>query len=447
MSTSDLSGLNVALYGVQDDLRDSVHFLRAITQLAANSRVIAHKAIYTDKGIKLVEGGARIHSRLYDSLVQAPLREAIDNHLMVDTMVSVASIEAEALVQCETMPWLQRAVQALGGAGRLLAPVRSMPLSTPIAFKLTLMREQRPAFYAHSLQLMLVALYLGVESGWSERECVPLAVAGLLHDIGMLYLPPSWTDPEYRLRPEERKQLIAHSVTGMHILRAEALYPLSVSLAVLEHHERMDGSGYPRGLQGEEISPMGQILMLAEVVAAFHEKYAQTAGPRLSLMLRMNHRHYPAALVRIILPLLGSEVDTDLDMGQVRREVQTMGDWLEQRFAQWLQLCAQGSAQPPSPPLGDAVQWLDTRLKDLQKELAQTGSHPQQLADLLESLQDDSQGMGELALLHHEALWQLGSIADECLRRWPQLLAPSGPLATDLANWCLACTGPVPASA
>jgi HD-GYP domain-containing protein (c-di-GMP phosphodiesterase class II) len=287
---------------VPDDLRDSVHFLRAITQLAENDNVITHSPIYTDKGIKLVESGARIDSRLYDRLVQAPLREAIDHHLMVDNMVCIQSIEAEVLVQCETVGLVRSLVEALGGVDRLLTPLRFMPLPRPIAFKLTLMREQRPELYAHSLQMMLVALYLAVKAGWTERECVPLAAAGLLHDIGMLYMPPGWTDPEHKLTPEERKQLVAHSVTAMWVLREQRVYPLAVQMAVLEHHECMDGSGYPRGLQGEQISAMGQMLILAEVVSAFHEKYADMAGSRLSLMLRMNHRRYPPDLVRKILP-------------------------------------------------------------------------------------------------------------------------------------------------
>ncbi len=434
MSTSAFPGANAA----QDDLRGSVHFLRAITQMAENDNVITHSPIFTDKGIKLVESGARIDSRLYDRLVQAPLREAIDHHLMVDNMVSVQSIEAEALVQCETIPLIQRLAQALGGVDRLLAPLRFMPLPLPIAFKLTLMREQRSELYGHSLQMMLVALFLAQEAGWTERECVPLAVAGLLHDIGMLYMPPAWTDPRHKLTPVERKQLVAHSVTAAYVLREHGVYPRSVALAVLEHHECMDGSGYPRGLPGEKISPMGQILILAEVVSAFHDKYADMPGPRLSLMLRMNHRRYPAELVQKILPLLASEAGAGLEMAPLLAEAEATGACLGDSFALWDQLRAQlpPPVQGAAQPVDRAAVWLDARLKALQKELAQAGSHPQQLADLLGYLRGDVNGMAELVLLHREALWQLDAIMHNCLRRWPQLLERTGPAANALADWC-----------
>lgn len=428
-----------------DDLRDSAHYLRAVTELAEKDNVITHSAIYTDKGIKLVESGARIDSRLYDRLVQAPLREAIDHNLMVDNMVCIQSIEAEVLVQCETMPLVRRLAQALGGVDRLLAPLRFMPLPMPIAFKLTLMREQRPELYGHSLQMMLVALYLALEAGWSERDCVPLAAAGLLHDIGMLYMPPAWMDPAHRLTPDERKQLVAHSVTAMWVLREQEVYTPAVQTAVLEHHECMDGSGYPRGLQREQISPMGQMLILAEVVSAFHEKYADMPGPRLSLMLRMNHRRYPPDLVEKILPLLAVEVDAGLEMAPLTQEVQSMGALLGGRFAHWAQLRAP-FALPPAPalapraatprPVDQAVLWLDRRLKALEQELAQAGSHPKQLGDLLGYLKDDLQGMAELALLHREAVWQLETIANGCLRRWPRLLERATPLEEAVADWC-----------
>ena len=432
-----------------DDLRDSAHFLRAVTELAEKDNVITHSPIFTDNGIKLVESGARIDSRLYDRLVQAPLREAIDNHLMVDNMVCIQSIEAEVMVQCETMPLVQRLAQALGGVDRLLAPLRFMPLPTPIAFKLTLMREQRPELYSHSLQMMLVALYLALEAGWSERECVPLAAAGLLHDIGMLYMPPAWTDPTHKLTPDERKQLVAHSVTAMWVLREQKVYPPTVQTAVLEHHECLDGSGYPRGLQREQISPMGQMLILAEVVAAFHEKYADMPGPRLSLMLRMNHRRYPPELVEKILPLLAVDVDASagagLEIGALRDEVRARAAQLGERFARWAQLrAAAAAAQPPLPPgarvearpTDGAPAWLEGRLRALEQELAQAGSHPKQLGDLLGYLQDDLQGMAELALLHREAVWQLETIANGCLRRWPQLLERATPIDEALAEWC-----------
>ena len=112
-----------------------------------------------------------------------------------------------ALLQSQPLPRLL--LQALGSPERLVAPLRSMPLPSPIAFKLTVMREQRPGLFGHSLQMMMVAVFLGVKSGLTERECVTLAAAALLHDIGVLHMDPAWQDPQHKITGAGRHRLPA----------------------------------------------------------------------------------------------------------------------------------------------------------------------------------------------------------------------------------------------
>src|SRR5690606_28654652 len=85
------------------------------------------------------------------------------------------------------------------------------------------------------------------------------------------------------------------------------VYPRSAEVAILEHHERMDGSGYPRGIPGAQISALGRMLLLAEVVAAIYEKYEEMPALQLALVLRLNHRKFPPALSVHLLPLLDDE--------------------------------------------------------------------------------------------------------------------------------------------
>ena len=83
---------------------DSPHYLRALTDMADRRAVVTQDAIYTDNGIKLVEKGARIDSRLYDRLVQHKLREPIDSHLSVDNPVNTESLLATALALTSSTP-------------------------------------------------------------------------------------------------------------------------------------------------------------------------------------------------------------------------------------------------------------------------------------------------------------------------------------------------------
>ena len=414
---------------------DSPHYLRALTDMADRRAVVTQDAIYTDNGIKLVEKGARIDSRLYDRLVQDKLREPIDRHLTVENAVDVPALIAAGQDLAEQGVLPQMLAQALGSAGKLLAPLRSVSLPDPVAFKLTVMRDQRPGLFEHSLQMMMVAVFLGLKSGLSERDCVPLAAAALLHDAGVLHMDPSWMDPLNKVTGVQRKHLVAHPITSMLMLKDAGVYPRSVEIAVLEHHERMDGSGYPRGLPGAEISPMGRILLLAEVVTAFYEKYTDMPAQRLSLVLRLNHRKFPAALVAHVLPLLQEDVARDSALMPLGADAPVQIDTLAGAFEQWEQLKA---ALPPAARQepGSVFAFADIRLQALQKALIEAGSHPRQQGDLLEQLQGDALGLAEVALVGREALWQLQSIVNACYRRWPQLTDRASPADAAVADWC-----------
>ncbi|MCH5141982.1 hypothetical protein JMU72_14350, partial [Mammaliicoccus sciuri] len=82
-------------------------------------------AIYTDKGMKLVDKGTRVDSRLYDRLVMHKLRDPIDANLITGDLVDVASLVALARQQCEQVDLLHRMVASIGDVERLLAPLKS----------------------------------------------------------------------------------------------------------------------------------------------------------------------------------------------------------------------------------------------------------------------------------------------------------------------------------
>lgn len=414
------------------------HYLRAITDMADRRTVVTQEALYNDRGIKLVDKGARVDSRLYDRLVKHKLRGSIDEHLAMDDMVNVQSIVQLAASQCEHDTLAYLLVHTLEGmtAEKLLAPVRAMLLPPSLAFKLTVMREQHPVLFEHSVRMMLAAVYLGIKSGWSDRECVPLATAALLHDIGVLHMDPVWHDPANKMTAVGRQQLMAHPITAMLIIRGQNMFPRVVEQAVLEHHECMDGSGYPRGLQGDQISLMGQILMVAEVVAAFFEKYAnEAAAQRLSLTLRLNHRKFPAALIACLLPVLQIRaVQTDVQVTPA--DVERLIEQLSTAFGDW---DTRRAGLPPEAAESEACAFVEQRLSALQKTLFEAGSHPQQQAEALQYLQGDEQGLAELALLGREALWQLQGIVDATHSRW--LTLEHSPQAGDQAvvQWRDAC--------
>ena len=420
MSESTSSADLAALQGEEGN---NEHYLQAVTDMAEHSSVVTQYALYSEQGVKLLDKGVPVDAQLYERLVRHKLRGSIDEQLAVEGMVSVESVLQDAAGQYAQDALMQLLASALPGLelDRLLAPVRALELPHPLAFKLTVMREQRRPLYEHSIRMMLVGLALGLDSGLDERQCQSLATEALLHDIGVLHMTPDWHDPQTHISGARRKELLVHPITAAMLIQEHKGYPPAVAQAVLEHHEYLDGSGYPRGLRGAEISPLGQILLLAEVATGFFEKYAgQGAAPRLSLMLRMNHRKFPPALVARVLPAL-AQATAQAGPPVGAEQVRILISQLSQAFADWDRLCLTLPPEAFAPDSGRPSTFVTQRLVGLQKSLFESGSHPQQQAEALDYLQGDPQSLAELAWLGREALWQLRSIVDVVHGRWPRL--------------------------
>ena len=115
--------------------------------------------------------------------------------------------------------------------------------------------------YNHSVNSTLLALAVGLTLKLPPHRLIELGLAAWLHDIGMLKLPPQLYLTDKTLEPPEKKTVLAHTVLGYKLLKALSI-PEDIAVCCLEHHERVDGSGYPRGLKAEQISLYGRIIGL-----------------------------------------------------------------------------------------------------------------------------------------------------------------------------------------
>jgi len=147
------------------------------------------------------------------------------------------------------------------------------------------MAEKRDPYTAgHQQRVARLACAIGRELGLSPESVEGLEVAGTLHDIGKVYVPAEILAKPARLSHMEMGIMKSHSEVGFEILR-EVNFPWPVARSVLEHHERLDGSGYPGGLKGAEISREARILAVADVVEAMssHRPYRAALGLPLAL--------------------------------------------------------------------------------------------------------------------------------------------------------------------
>ena len=121
--------------------------------------------------------------------------------------------------------------------------------------------------FQHSIGVGLLASRIGAWLGLSDEACQDLLLAGALHDIGKCLVDDRILNKPGRLTPEEFEEIKHHAAFGGQILRTAGLRE-EIVMTACNHHERMNGSGYPRGLAGEEIDLYSRIVGVADVFHA-----------------------------------------------------------------------------------------------------------------------------------------------------------------------------------
>ena len=119
----------------------------------------------------------------------------------------------------------------------------------------------------HSVNVMLYCLRYARQHNFAYKDLKLFGLMGLLHDVGKVQLPNKILTAPRKLTEEEYEEVKNHTRYGWEILRQSRLNS-KIQIAALEHHERMDGSGYPKGLKGHKISPESKALAIADIYEA-----------------------------------------------------------------------------------------------------------------------------------------------------------------------------------
>ena len=156
--------------------------------------------------------------------------------------------------------------------------------------------------YMHSVNVTIYSTQLAIANGLPLKNIEEIGFGAMLHDLGKLYIAPEILNKPGKLTKEEFEQVKAHSELGFEILRKVHEIPLTVAHCAFQHHEKVDGTGYPRGLKGDEIHKYSKIMAVADVFDAV-----------------TSHRVYrPAMLPHTAMELLYAGSGTHFDSRQVQ---------------------------------------------------------------------------------------------------------------------------------
>jgi putative two-component system response regulator len=194
--------------------------------------------------------------------------------LGADDFISKPFNSTEVLARCKSLLRLKNALDALDDAERVIyAFARAVEAKDPYT-------------EGHTERVTAYALSLAERIGLNDLERAALKRGAILHDVGKIGVPDDILRKPGPLTPEEFDRIRQHPIQGVTIL--EPLQSVRDALPVIRwHHERMDGSGYPDGLTGDQIPVMVRIMTIADVYDAlttrrpYHEALSPEEGMRI----------------------------------------------------------------------------------------------------------------------------------------------------------------------
>ena len=266
------------------------------------SQIFLKKNIYDKNGVLLLAKGQRTTEAVLKKLRTRVSFEA-------QTPSNSDTKQKESLIQ---KAWELgekmniRDVRILETANRVLSTIIFDSKSKPWWIVVNAMTNYVDWMYTHSLDVAMISLMIGIELNYGEEELWNLGLGAFLHDAGKLLIPKLIIEKPGPLDDMEMTYMRQHCELGFSSL-APFYLPKDLTDIVLQHHERMDGSGYPFGLIGEEISRNARIVMVADTVDAITSgrPYMEPKSMEAAIqILGYEKNRYPQELITLLERML-----------------------------------------------------------------------------------------------------------------------------------------------
>ncbi len=424
-----------------DSLAVNEHYLNRVVAVAETAGVEAAEDILTGNGIMLVAKGARIDARSKDRLLQHKLLKPLESSVRVVGGVASRPIDkvAEALLEKHA---LLAGICGRATARLVAAALRELRLTMPMESLLSVYAAQAPHKLEHAVGVSLLgaAMYQDIPGG-GDKGMHTLMVAGLMHDIGELYIDPAILQAGGRLTAEQWKHIAAHPIVAARVLREMPGGGHGVAEAVQYHHERLDGFGYPHGLRGTQLPLPGQVLALAEVLMGLIES-GRSPGERAAIAVRL----VPGEFHRLLLDKVcsaaknaaASEAAEEAlapppSIAGLADKVIRISAGLQRLRRMREDAGAQVSGR--SPALKDLLTHVFERCQRIHLAFTSTGLDSQASDELYECLAAMEPRLhSEMAIVLREIEWRLREVERETLQRAARLTSSEATLVAQLIS-------------
>lgn len=252
------------------------------------------RSIFSENGTVLVGAGVELTQRMIERLKNKNIsslyiQDKRTDDIMVENVISEStrraamSIIHEAFRSVNDFPQKWQQIFSDKAFGRRLSQVMAAVADELGASRSAMnLLADACAFdnyiFTHSFNVALYSTALAIKTGCSDKEVLEISIGGMLHDIGKIHIPDTILKKPGSLTAEEYELMKKHTEIGFEMLRRQDDIPLLAAHCAFQHHERWDGSGYPRQLKKEEIHPFGRLMAVADVFDALTSRRVYRPG-------------------------------------------------------------------------------------------------------------------------------------------------------------------------
>lgn len=286
-------------------------YAQHLGEVNATHEVVSLEDIYNDRGLLIARKGTQINPALSQKILQHKLVKPLHSQVDIVNGLTQSGLREGFDALFERFPDLVTLTERLGLWEEFEGLVGGLPLPRLLLQNLTVLRERMPAVYERALFAALLALLIARVQGESPVDARAAYIAGLVHDIGLLHIDPAIVEryeQRAQLSAEEWRAIHSHVVVSRMIVEevGNAVPPLT-ALAVVEHHERCDGSGYPGGYGGAQLHVLGQVVAMGE--SLYGARASLPADPALNManlvpFLQLNSHVHSKRVYRTVRSML-----------------------------------------------------------------------------------------------------------------------------------------------
>ncbi|MCW0391812.1 MULTISPECIES: HD domain-containing phosphohydrolase [Xanthomonas] len=279
--------------------RPGTHCLEHLIQASATRELVVTEDIRDRRGILLVAKGQRINAGLRERLIARRLLRPLESSLAFCEELRPSEVQLAAQRELDEHPHLR---QLLGEQAQPVMAMlaRARTLGAPGTL-LTTLGQTRPAAFSHAVRVAMLVSWLAALLSRSDAAMREAAEVGLLHDLGEMYVDPVVLEiPEAQQDFAQWRMRCVHPVISAALLGESGVYSAQQAAAAREHHERIDGSGYPVGASA--LSPLGRLISCAEALDGLFEReqgHAQALA-RMRIALRVVPGQFPRDVVDLL---------------------------------------------------------------------------------------------------------------------------------------------------